>query len=56
MTKRKTLRSGDICKVGDDLLVQLGEYDKYNKVWYCTSREYGQMTLSKDDLTRVKLP
>jgi hypothetical protein len=55
MTKRKTLRSGDICKVGDDLLVQLGEYDRYNKVWYCVSREYGQMTLSVQDLKKVEL-
>jgi len=51
---RKTFRSGDICKVGDDLLVQLSEYDKYNKVWYCVSRDYGQMTLSERDLKKVE--
>ena len=53
-----SFKSGDMCKFKGSVgqrkdLLQLGEYDKYNRCWYATSPVYGMMTIRIEDLEKL---
>ena len=52
------MKAGDQCKFRGSAghrheLLVLGEYDRYNKVWYAVSPSYGMMTVSNADIEKL---
>ena len=55
MPSRK-LKVGDVCNLlGANIKVVLREYDRYERIWYVESHEYGAMTAMSMDLVKEKV-